>query len=83
MDKFMLFRISRWEKDAREAKRLVPVQEEPGGGGWEGVSGMREGKDATTSRGFRKETAFHRLTPGGQMRLEFKAQGLRRSRSVS
>lgn len=33
MGKFMLFKSFCWKKGAREAKRFIPVQQEPGGGG--------------------------------------------------
>lgn len=41
MGKFTLFKSFCWKKDAREAKRFISVQQEPGGGGAEMPAGLK------------------------------------------
>lgn len=44
------------------------------GEGGQGVSGQRESREATTSQGYRKETASHRPTPNRQGEARIKAR---------
>ena len=80
MGKFMLFKSFCWKKDVREAKWFMPGHQETGG---VGVGGLGEAERPARLKDSERRHCVGPSQVQQDVRLDFKARGLRLSSSAT